>query len=181
MPRATQEKIIASEVEKNVMIDIVDKRIDEFFAISQSLITDENALAQLSLWVERTRAEIKKEFSRWYLANINGKKIPKDLLVPAPRQDRIYRGMAKTFADSSCEVCGDTRVLNIAHIIPRADNGPDEEWNLMRLCADHHYLFDLGLLTETEWYSIDWASKDSRAQTYALEHRLPTHDWWKAR
>ncbi len=178
MPRASQEKIIASDDEKTIMIDMVDRRIDEFLTVAQSHVTEQSTLAQLYLWVERTRAEIKNEFSRWYSENIDGKKIPKDLLVPAPRQDRFYRGMAKVFADSGCEVCGDTRVLNIAHIIPRADDGPDEEWNLMRLCADHHYLFDLSLLTENEWHSIDWTSKDPRAQAYAFEHRLPTHDWW---
>lgn len=183
MSRRKEEHVTASEAEKTIFLDVIDARASEFLDAVSSCDVDSDVLDELRQWTEETRCELRHAFSAWYEENVEGTSIPKELIVPAPRQDRIYRKFAKTFADSACEVCGDTRVLNIAHIIPRHDDGPDEEWNLMRLCADHHYLFDSALLTEEEWNCIDWNSKDTRARAYAMECRLVAHElgWRRTR
>ena len=183
MPRAKREKMVASDAEKTILLDVIDARTVNFLAVVSSLDVEPDVLEELRQWTEGTRRELRGAFSAWYQEKIEGTSIPKELVVPKPRQDRIYRTFTKAFAESACEVCGDTRVLNIAHIIPRHADGPDKEWNLMRLCADHHYLFDSALLTEQEWNSLDWDSKDPRARAYAVEHRLPAHEsgWGRAR
>ena len=180
MPKAKQEKIVASGTESAVMLEIIDRRITEFLDVVLSSDAEPYVVEQLGQWTEQTRRELRGAFLDWYTKNIEGTTIPKELVVPKPRKDRIYKTFEKIFAKAACEICRETRVLNIAHIIPRHDGGPDEEWNLMRLCADHHYLFDSGLLNEEEWNSIDWKSKDPRARAYAFEQRLPVHqDGWR--
>ena len=81
-----------------------------------------------------------------------------------------------------CEICGESRVRELCHIIPRAEGGPDEEWNSLSLCKNHHKLFDGNRLTEFEWAVIEWGKKDPRARQYAFSVRYKKHEsFWKYR
>lgn len=179
--RGSNDWVLASDVEEAIFLETISKRFRQFIEVAHAHDDDPNALDELIKWANETETEVKKMFRTWYAAEVIGKRIPRRVLIPKPRQDRIYRSYAEKFSRHKCEVCGDTRVLNIAHIIPRADGGPDEEWNLMRLCANHHYLFDEHKLTEQEWACINWTSKDPRARDYAMSHHLPfqLHHWGK--
>ncbi|RKY83098.1 hypothetical protein DRQ11_13555 [candidate division KSB1 bacterium] len=167
-----RQYIKAGDKEEAIFLRVIDQRIKEFLESISSEECDPTTKKELMNWVNKTKDKLKKAFLDWYTANIKGKDIPKDVVIPTPRQDRIYRKFGVIFSDKTCEVCGDRRVLNIAHIIPREAGGPDEAWNLMRLCANHHYLFDNMQLTEMEWNSIDWKSKDRRAYEYVKAHQL---------
>lgn len=172
---------IANESEENVYHEVIDDRFNYFILQVKLKVNNSDHANDAIEWAREVRDKVHETFSEWYKKNVSGKKIPKKPVIPKPRQDRIYRKMTKEFEDSVCEVCGDDRVLNIAHIIPRADNGSDEKWNLMRLCANHHQLFDQGMLLKEEFFTIDWNSKDKRASDYALSIRLKAHtrNWAK--
>ncbi len=77
-----------------------------------------------------------------------------------------FRKFKFGFEPKPCEICGIDRALNICHIIPRSDGGPDDDWNLLFLCANHHYLFDNHKLTKEEWDKIIWANKGTESQHY---------------
>ena len=83
--------------------------------------------------------------------------------------DISFRKFKFGFKPKPCEICGESRALNIAHIIPRSEGGPDDDWNLLFLCANHHYLFDNNILTKEEWNNIKWESKGSEAMHYINE------------
>jgi len=71
----------------------------------------------------------------------------------------------------SCEICGHSRAVNVAHIVPRSRGGTSHHGNLLFLCANHHYLFDNHRLTLEEFDRIHWSRKAPDAQTYAAEAR----------
>lgn len=67
-------------------------------------------------------------------------------------RDTVLSGQIKILYDFTCQVCG-TRLLGpagpyaeAAHVRPlgRPHNGPDTADNLICLCPNHHYLFDVG-------------------------------------
>jgi len=79
-----------------------------------------------------------------------------------------------------CEICGNPRVPQKCHIIPRNIGGFDEPGNIVVLCANHHWLFDRHKLTSDEWACLKWDLKDIRAKEYALEIRYKMHVmYWK--
>lgn len=41
-----------------------------------------------------------------------------------------------------CRVCGAAAPNELAHLIGRAQGGPDRSWNIAPLCRLHHALFD---------------------------------------
>lgn len=67
-------------------------------------------------------------------------------------RDTLLSGQIKILYDFTCQVCG-TRLVGptgpyaeAAHVRPlgRPHNGPDTADNLICLCPNHHYLFDVG-------------------------------------
>lgn len=79
-----------------------------------------------------------------------------------------------------CEVCGNVRVANKCHIIPRNDGGNDDPDNILTLCANHHHLFDRYKLTETEWKAIKWDNRAPKIREYAYKVAYPRHQmYWK--
>lgn len=57
--------------------------------------------------------------------------------------------------EKTCEICGEARTINRAHIIPGRLGGPFVGWNLFCLCALHHGCFDEDELTAAEWKKIE--------------------------
>lgn len=49
-----------------------------------------------------------------------------------------------------CIVCGEKRVVDWAHLIPRKDGGPFAPWNFVPLCPTHHRCYDSGVLSKDE-------------------------------
>lgn len=73
---------------------------------------------------------------------------------PAARRDPAFRGLVLDAYQRRCAFCGfslrhgDGLIgVDAAHIRWHAFNGPDEVSNGIALCALHHRLFDLGILT----------------------------------
>jgi len=66
-----------------------------------------------------------------------------------------------------CEVCGENRVVDVCHIIPRRLNGGQKIDNVLFLCPTHHRLFDSCMMSKEEWDKIDWTRKARKAQVYA--------------
>jgi hypothetical protein len=54
----------------------------------------------------------------------------------------------------SCEVCGFSRVIEKAHIVPARFGGSTASYNMLELCPNHHTLFDRNELTHGEFQAI---------------------------
>lgn len=78
---------------------------------------------------------------------------------------RIYHQKAVGSLGKSCQICGENRVIDVAHIIPRRFNGNGAPGNLLYLCPTHHVLFDRQRLTEDEYNKI-------REQVYAADKTM---------
>lgn len=170
----------AGERERAVLLQRISDRFHQFLETAGSSHSANEQLDEVRDWARATQEKVEAAALSWFKSEIEGKRVPEHLQVPKPRQDRVYKKFGVDFSSRSCAVCGDRRVLNIAHIIPRAANGPDEEWNLMRLCANHHYLFDNSKLTRQEWDSIAWGELDSRARDYVNENQYVAHlSYWR--
>jgi predicted restriction endonuclease len=50
----------------------------------------------------------------------------------------------------SCEICGEDRIINYAHIIPRGAGGGSNEKNYLYLCPTHNHIFDFDRLSKEE-------------------------------
>ena len=74
-----------------------------------------------------------------------------------------------------CEICGESRVLHLCHIIPRSLGGNSAPENLLTLCANHHHLFDRHILTADEWKAINWEYKVDHVKKYAFSVRYKHH------
>jgi hypothetical protein len=66
-----------------------------------------------------------------------------------------------------CEICSESRVIDLCHIIPRRLRGSDGINNILFLCSTHHRLFDTCMLSREEWDKIDWSRKSKKSQIYA--------------
>lgn len=63
-----------------------------------------------------------------------------------------------------CELCGFTRAIELAHIIPRSKGGQHRISNYLSLCPNCHFLFDQDKLTKEETEKI---SKVIEVRRYA--------------
>jgi 5-methylcytosine-specific restriction endonuclease McrA len=54
----------------------------------------------------------------------------------------------------SCLICGEKRVVEFCHVIPLKEGGTSDIYNIIPLCANHHYLFDQKKLTDDEYEKI---------------------------
>lgn len=79
-----------------------------------------------------------------------------------------------------CEVCGENRVIDACHIIPRRAKGAGHADNTLFLCPTHHRLLDACMLSKEEWGTIDWTRKNADAQKFAEEVIKVAHArFWK--
>ncbi len=72
-----------------------------------------------------------------------------------------------------CEVCGERRITDYCHIVPRMMGGPSAEENYLYLCPTHHHLFDSRRLSPEEWKILDFSSRSASAQAYAKKYLEP--------
>jgi len=55
---------------------------------------------------------------------------------------------------TACEICGETRVLDLCHINPKRHGGLTIAENSLVLCPNHHRLFDSSRLSQEEYNKI---------------------------
>lgn len=80
-----------------------------------------------------------------------------------------------------CQICGENRVINNSHIIPKEVGGANSEDNIIFLCANHHHLFDHGKLNQNEFSKIDLSGKALDAIEYFSKVRVPKQKlFWKS-
>jgi predicted restriction endonuclease len=88
-------------------------------------------------WAKANPAVVKRANKRWADAN--------------PNKTRNYLKLwRKNNKAPFCLICGETRAVDWAHIIPHSKRGPVATWNLFPLCPTHHRIFDTHLLTPEE-------------------------------
>lgn len=67
---------------------------------------------------------------------------------------KVNRNMTTTMRskirEDACWICGEDRLIEVAHIIPKAEGGKARLDNLMPLCPTHHRLYDHNKLYEEE-------------------------------
>ncbi|MCX6141823.1 MAG: HNH endonuclease [Ignavibacteriales bacterium] len=101
-----------------------------------------------------------------------------NLSIPSSRRKSIL--FAQPPEQTPCQICGETRVTNVSHIIPRELGGSESDDNIISLCANHHYLFDQVHLTEEEFSKIDVSDKAADSIQYFKIIHLGRHRmYWK--
>lgn len=60
------------------------------------------------------------------------------------------------FKGSICVICGESRNVEIGHLLPACDGGLASPDNLVPLCPSHHVFFDRGLLTQSESENLEY-------------------------
>lgn len=88
--------------------------------------------------------------------------------------------LQEPFLNKACEICGEKRLYNKCHIIPRWHGGMEEIDNIIFLCPTHHSLFDRGLLFKREFKKISLNGKSENAKKFFKEWHLEKHqEFWK--
>jgi len=88
-----------------------------------------------------------------------------------------------------CDICGEERITDYCHVLPRMMGGTSVPENIISLCPTHHFLFDSVRLSKEEWDKLDFSGKIPAAKAYAekvvlgslqrfWEHPL---SWWQAK
>lgn len=57
------------------------------------------------------------------------------------RKSNLRKQFFKDTKKAQCQVCGvidHISLFDLDHLIPKAEGGPDEPWNLWSLCLKHH-------------------------------------------
>lgn len=133
--------------------------------------------------IDLLRNRLWKDAQEYYEVTITKRLIEIPEQYRCPRKflaDLSFRRFKEGFECKPCEICNYDRAPNVAHIIPRGFGGPDDDWNLVHLCANHHYLFDRGLLTKDEYDAIPWKEKGSEARYFAEHVRVKQHQpYWE--
>jgi putative restriction endonuclease len=89
-----------------------------------------------------------------------------EAVVARPFRDEAFRQAVRIAYDSTCAMTG-LKIVNgggraeaeAAHIRPVADSGPDSVRNGIALCGTVHWMFDRGLVSVSDDYSILVGSK----------------------
>ena len=71
---------------------------------------------------------------------------------------------------SDCEVCGFSRYVEMAHIIPASDGGTYHKNNILFLCPNHHRLLDSGKMSGDEFLKIEDKIRLSICQGYGWKN-----------
>jgi predicted restriction endonuclease len=58
-----------------------------------------------------------------------------------------------------CAICGERRVRDYHHIVPKCMGGSDKAFNRVNLCPTHHRLVHQGLITINGWLDLVYTSK----------------------
>lgn len=80
---------------------------------------------------------------------------------PVPVKHRLGQGAFRVLVTDAyrrrCALTGESTlpVLDAAHILPFAENGPNDVSNGLLLRSDFHKLFDLGMITVTPEYKVE--------------------------
>lgn len=72
---------------------------------------------------------------------------------------KLVNGSAKRKKETKaigCIVCGETRVVDSAHLIPYHEGGDNSPFNIIGLCPTHHRLFDSYQLSEDESLALEY-------------------------
>ena len=94
------------------------------------------------------------------------------VLTPTPRKEMIW---PKRNPDDRCLVCGEDRIVDKCHLIPREHSGSSSMDNIILLCPTHHFLFDHSGLSEDEFGKIDTTGKAQDSCAYLNDVRLKSH------
>jgi hypothetical protein len=79
-----------------------------------------------------------------------------------------------------CQICGETRVYNVCHVVPLSEGGQTGNGNVIILCPTHHFLFDHSRLSKGELEKIDKSGLFSEAQKYLETIHTAKHEMrWK--
>jgi putative restriction endonuclease len=92
---------------------------------------------------------------------------------------RIFRQALLRVYECSCAICGFSfeEALEASHIIPYSQSDSKQRLDVrngLLLCSIHHKLFDNGLITINQDYSIDYFDSNEKICTYTNYDRLMT-------
>ena len=79
-------------------------------------------------------------------------------IIPERREPRKEFFIYKSETEP-CAICGENRIVQKCHVIPKECDGSDSEKNVIYLCPTHHELFDKNLLTKEELEKIKLVNK----------------------
>ena len=70
------------------------------------------------------------------------------------KRAQVLKSFQDMGTELECQICGESRSFDMAHIVEHKDGGPMEVWNILLLCPNHHRFFDRGSLTAKEYSKI---------------------------
>jgi AraC-like DNA-binding protein len=94
-------------------------------------------------------------------------KVSKDEFKSYPTQKRI---VARAINATACAICGETRAVDLCHILPRHRGGELIPENTIPLCQTHHHCFDRGTLKGPELSKIRTRLKAAEEDGYKHPH-----------
>ena len=158
MPLGNDSFSVPSDKEKQAFVDIARVEFERFRNIYVDHLKSDVPKACEEL--DKLFEKVVGTFEDWYKKEILGKKnkIPLRIQIVPEIRLGVSKKISRHFEGHVCAICGENRVLTVAHIIPRAEKGKDDLSNLMRLCANHHYLFDNYKLSRNDWAKLDFRS-----------------------
>lgn len=87
---------------------------------------------------------------------------------------------ARAVGKGQCAICGERRVVNQCHIIPREKGGSRAGNNMLDLCPTHHFLFDQVRLSEEEFNKLDVTGKAADSVQYFEQiHKKQHQMYWR--
>ena len=100
-----------------------------------------------------------------------------DSETPGPTFEmrRVRWGETISNRNPACEICGENRSIDRAHIIPARLGGCNTSDNMLVLCPTHHRLYDRFMLSYNEYVTIDYTHKSEASRYYASEVILQNH------
>lgn len=92
---------------------------------------------------------------------------------PKPRTNAYERAIQieRQFArETGCVICGESRSVDAAHLIPAKLGGAGWIPNIIPLCPNHHRIFDKGELTDAECQAAaNWIVEEFGAENFTEE------------
>lgn len=69
-------------------------------------------------------------------------------------KNAVLRSLQEEGLELVCQICGEDRAFDMAHIVDDRHGGPMEADNILLLCPNHHRFFGSGSLEPGEWAVI---------------------------
>ena len=161
IPRNQEELKLVKEIIKTQ--DVFDKKLAQIYQKLDSVfrqIDYKKINVNTSIWVGWLERDIYNMIRNLFADKLTDKPWTLPELISSEYPSFIHD---RKF---SCEICGENRVTEKCHILPRRMGGSLALENIFILCPTHHSLFDRYLLSKAEFSKLNISDKSPSAIKY---------------